>query len=219
MMDFEWKPSVETVLRCISTFSGLKITKAQWDHKHSSVPKWNFDKVKNQQTIILLIPSKIGKTRKTSWICVAFPLIQRRPPPPLALPPQPQCNPLYLLNPKENIRNSSWLPKLVVHRSGFSPVWETKCSLRSEWQRAENWLLPTMCWKVKGEKWKWWNCGKIKPNSGESNGSFRLMAWTPIPSVDWAADFWCWVPSAQRSPTWWSNPSPAGAASPPCNCL
>ena len=23
MMDFEWKPSVETVLRCISTFSGL----------------------------------------------------------------------------------------------------------------------------------------------------------------------------------------------------
>ena len=148
---------------------------------------------------------------------VAFPLIQRRPPPPLALPPQPQCSPLYLLNQKENIRNSSWLPKLVVHRSGFSPVWETKCSLRSEWQRAENWLLPTMCWKVKGEKWKWWNCGKIKPNSGESNGSFRLMAWTPIPSVDWAADFWCWVPSAQRSPTWWSNPSPAGAASPPCN--
>ena len=143
---------------------------------------------------------------------MAFPLIQRRPPPPLALPPQPQCSPLYLLNQKENIRNSSWPPKLGVHRSGFSPVWETKCSLRSEWQRAENWLLPTMCWKVKGEKWKWWNCGKIKPNSGESNGSFRLMAWTPIPSVDWAADFWCWVPSAQRSPTWWSNPSPAGAA-------
>ena len=25
---------------------------------------------------------------------------------------------------------------------------------------------------------------KIQPNSGESNGSFRLMAWTPIPSVD-----------------------------------
>ena len=24
MMDFEWKPSVGTVLRCISTFSGLK---------------------------------------------------------------------------------------------------------------------------------------------------------------------------------------------------
>ena len=144
MMDFEWKPSVETVLRCISTFSGLKITKAQWDHKHSSVPKWNFDKVKNQQTIILLIPSKFGKLGKTSWICVASPLIQRRPPPPLALPPQPQCSPLYLLNQKENIRNSSWLPKLVVHRSGFSPVWETKCSLRSEWQRAENWLLPTL---------------------------------------------------------------------------
>ena len=24
---------------------------------------------------------------------------------------------------------------------------------------------------------------KIQPNSGESNGSFRLMAWTPIPSL------------------------------------
>ena len=41
--------------------SVVKITKAQWDHKHSSVPKWNFDKVKNQQAIILLIPSKNRK--------------------------------------------------------------------------------------------------------------------------------------------------------------
>ena len=33
--------------------------------------------------------------------------------------------------------------------------------------------------------------------------------------ADWAAGFLCWVPSAQRSPTWWSNPSPAEGASPP----
>ena len=37
--------------------------------------------------------------------------------------------------------------------------------------------------------------------------------------VDRAADLWCWVPSAHMSPTRWSNPSPPGAASPPCNCL
>ena len=31
----------------------------------------------------------------------------------------------------------------------FLPVWQTKCFLRSEWERAENWLFPNMYWKVK----------------------------------------------------------------------
>ena len=62
---------------------------------------------------------------------------------------------LYLLKNKQNIRNSSWFPKLRVSRSGFSPVWKIKCFLRSEWERAENGLLPTMSWKVKVMKlWK-----------------------------------------------------------------
>ena len=62
MMDFELKKS--HLLRLyfgVFQPSVVKITKAQWDHKHSSVPKWNFDKVKKQQAIILLIPSKNRK--------------------------------------------------------------------------------------------------------------------------------------------------------------
>ena len=37
----------------------------------------------------MLIPSQLGKA---SWNCVALPLIQQLPPPPLALPLQTQCN-------------------------------------------------------------------------------------------------------------------------------
>ena len=52
---------------------------------------------------------------------------------------------------KQNIRNSIWLSKLRVTWSGFSPVWQTKCFLRSEWERRK---LAPLC----VENWKWWNC-------------------------------------------------------------
>ena len=61
---------------------------------------------------------------------------------------------------KTNIRNSAWLPKLRVSRSGFSLVWQARCFLRSEWERAENWLLAIMCWKVKVMK-----CGPMVYNA------------------------------------------------------
>ena len=38
-------------LRRISTFSGLKITKGQYNHKHSSALKWYFDRIKNKKII------------------------------------------------------------------------------------------------------------------------------------------------------------------------
>jgi hypothetical protein len=65
---------------------------------------------------------KNGKTKKrkngkTSWICVALSLIQQRPPPPLALPPQPQYSPLYLL---EKINNQK---KCMVSQTGQKPEW------------------------------------------------------------------------------------------------
>ena len=39
--------------------------------------------LKSNKQSILLIPTKL---MKTSWICVAIPLIKKRPPPPLAVP-------------------------------------------------------------------------------------------------------------------------------------
>ena len=50
------KASVETVLQCISTFSGLKIIMGQQNKKHSSVLYWNFDRKKKQKQTITSAP-------------------------------------------------------------------------------------------------------------------------------------------------------------------
>ena len=82
-----------------------------WQHrKHSSA--LNENQTNNQ---FYTFPPKLGKT---IWICVALPLIQKRPPPPSL---QPQCSPQLLLKPNENIRKSSWLPKLDINQIVFSP--------------------------------------------------------------------------------------------------
>ena len=98
------------------------------------------------------------------------------------------CSPLYLLNQKESTRNSAWLSNW-----GYTEVFSHQCE------------RPNVLWDQSGkepkigssprvvEKWMWWRCEE-ETNSGESNGSFRLMFWTDPNSffVDWVADFWCY---------------------------
>ena len=106
-MDFEKK---RLKLYFIVFLPSLKIT-MDWQHrKHSSA--LNENQTNNQ---FCSFPPKLGKT---IWICVALPLIQKRPPPPSL---QPQCSPQLLLKPNENIRKSSWLPKLDINQIVFSP--------------------------------------------------------------------------------------------------
>ena len=109
--------------------------------------------------------------------------------------------------------------KCIVSLTGhkpkwFSPVWETKWFLRSQWPRARNWPFSTV-WKVKVIKMvKNYNQIKVNQMVALINGLVPNFFF-----ADWAAGFLCWVLSAQRSPTWWSNPSPAEGASPPYSCL
>ena len=57
------------------------------------------------------------KNLKTSWTCVALSLIQQRPPPSLALPPQPQCSPQTCW---KEMKQSE---KCIVSQTGYEPKW------------------------------------------------------------------------------------------------
>ena len=53
---------VETAFLCISIFGGLQIKKLQYylkDHLYPSVPKRKFKDIKNKQTKLSLIPTKL----------------------------------------------------------------------------------------------------------------------------------------------------------------
>ena len=139
MMEYEWKPSVETVIRCISTFR-------------------------------LLFYGSMA-------------------PPPLGLAQKGQCSPLYLLNQKESTRNIAWLSNW-----GYAEVVPHQCSVRDqmlfEIKVAKSRKLAPPHYVLKSKSDKNWE----KKNSGESNGSLRLMFCTDPNSffVDWVADFWCY---------------------------
>ena len=73
----------------------------------------------------------------------------------------------------ESYQKYCMAPQMGVNRSGFLPEWDTKCFLRSE-QNIGSYPLFV-------EKWNWWNCDKNATKFRQIKGSFRLMAWTPMP--------------------------------------
>lgn len=160
-------------------------------------PLKNSDKLKNWQT---------------SWICVALSLIQHWPPPIPCTATSASVQSPIPARIKWNNQKKCMDSQTGHKPKWFSPVWETKCFLKSQWLRAQNWLFSTV-WKVK--------VIKMVKNKIKANQMVALINGL-VPNfffADWAAGFLCWVLSAQRSPTWWSNPSPAEGASPPYSCL